>query len=426
MYRNLKKLILFVLVIVLSLNIIPFSAVATETYDFANFTEEEGMAFLIDCNIDIPEEFILEDDLPSFTLGLILQAYHNPNQSFHFNYNVTQAYAEEIRLAVRSHMDLDAIPAIASETTYELQYNTVMNEDGEWVTSGGFYDPRWKNYNCYAYAINRAEYPCFTPYDLWPFIQYQPGAMSKAGTFGSTTTIDQLAVLVKNDLLAMGYDEVTISSTIPAIDDSQELICVRRASSYDYHFMHYDLDTNAWYHKPSYTAVLKYNYTPSNDLDWFLEYSYKGEEWIYVAESEYDWDRYYGEIRFITYSKNQINVGSETTLRKIIQAGKDIFCEFNFTNAKHYNLDLESNYEFYFAIYNEEFDIISSGNSVATYDEDLEKYIYIIDTRFDTLEGDCYLRINFNSSAVQDYVDISVEEADHLYDCVYLNNLLHL
>ena len=417
LYSNVKKSVLLVLIVALLLSVFPLSAIADETYDFDSFTEEEAISFVEACDIDIPVEFLQNEDLASFTLGLILQAYHSPNVPFCFNYNITQSYAEDIRTAVRSYMNLGAVPAIASTTAgYELQYNKVMNQDGEWdVTSGGYYNPKWANYNCYAFAINRAEQPQF--YDSGTFIQYQPGDMSGNGYFGSTTTIAQLADLVRDDLDAMGYESISSSPIMPTIDDTKELICVRRASSYDYHFMRYDLETNAWYHKPGSTAILKYNYTPSGDTPWYMEYSME-YEWI-ISQGIEEFYCYDSDIMFITYSKNQINVDCcEEIASAYIEPNKDTFWELNFAVTGVYDIFLASFYEFDYEIYDEDFDIISSGMGEAGAAVYLNLYFN---------NGKYYLRMSFESNehTTSHSIDISIEHSHELGNFVYRGIRFH-
>ena len=157
--RKLKTTVAFFLIVMVLWGTIPFSASASSPvyYDFANFTEEDSMDFVEEHNIEIPTKLMQLDDLPAFTQGLILQSYNRPDIEFCFNYSKTQAYAEAIRIAVRSHMNLSAVPEVAQEEIDELQYNTVKNATGNWVTNNGAFDYRWEQYNCYAYAINRQE-----------------------------------------------------------------------------------------------------------------------------------------------------------------------------------------------------------------------------------------------------------------------------
>lgn len=389
LHGNTKKSTIFVLVIALLFSALSFptTAFAIEAYDFANFTEADSMAFVYQCGIDIPEKLSQSEYLPSITLEIILQSYNNPNVPFHFNYSKTQTYAEDIREAVISYMNLGSIPTVASTTSYTLQDSKVMDENGNWVTSGGYYNDKWVNYNCYAYSINRGEQPQY--YSSGWFIQYQPGNMSDQGSFDDCTTIDQLVNIVYADLVAMGYSNISSSYIIPTIDSSQELICVRMLYDVDYHFMRYDLETNSWYHKPSYTAVLKYNYTPSNNLLWSNECSYNNIE--YPSGIEYDSD-----IVFISYSKNQINISSNVTSREYIQPNKDVFCELNFVHSCNHQIELSSSNSVKYEIYNDDFDIISSGSGTD------------IDINMNINKGKYYLRMNFESYTNLSYVDVSI------------------
>ena len=221
--------------------------------------------------------------------------------------------------------------------------------------------------------------------------------MCGEGSFNDCISIDQLADIVCEDLTAMGFSNISTSSTIPTINSSQELICVRMTRNVDYHFMRYDLTTDAWYHKPSYTAILKYNYTPSNNYTWNNECSYAGQ--VYPADIEYT-----SNIVFITYTKNQITVGQNSPSREYIEAGKDVFCELNATTAGHYDINLASAYSFEYEIYDEDFDVVSSGTGTS------------IDICLITSgAGKYYLRMNFVSYPQLYYVDVSIDSHTHSY-----------
>lgn len=127
-----------------------------------------------------------------------------------------------------------------STYTYTLQSNTVKNSSGNWVTSGGAWNTKWSNYNCYAYSINRSEnYPFYSTGK-----QYQPGDMSGSGRFYNCEDITDLVDIVEKDLEKMGYTNISSTLSIPTITDEQELICIRMGEE-DYHFMRYDMETNA-------------------------------------------------------------------------------------------------------------------------------------------------------------------------------------
>ncbi len=277
---------------------------------------------------------------------------------------------------------------------------------GNWVTSGGAFNPRWYNYNCYAFAINRAEQPQFYP--SRPYIQYQPGDMSGAGAFQNCSNINQLAEIIRADLVAMGFSNISLSSSIPTINSTQELICVRMKYDVDYHFMRYDLDTNAWYHKPGTTAVLKYNYSPNNNMLWYNEYS--NAQGTYPSTFEYNSD-----IVFITYSKNQINVAGSATSRKYIQPNKDVFCELDFTNTGNYDIQLRSTHSFHYEIYDKDFNVVLSGTGTA------------IDEYFPAVKEKYYLRANFETNTSLHYIDISIENHVHSnYSFEYKDSSFHI
>ena len=109
------------------------------------------MAFVEDHNIEIPTKLLQSNYLSVFTRELILQSYQSPNVPFCFNYSETQEYAEDIRVAVASYVNYGAVLMTVSATSYSLLYNKVQNTTGNWVTSGGAFNPRWYNYNCYAF-----------------------------------------------------------------------------------------------------------------------------------------------------------------------------------------------------------------------------------------------------------------------------------
>ena len=438
--RN-KRIIVFAWVVTLLFSVLcfPVTAFDTETYDFANFTETDSMAFVEQCGITIPENILASGKSASFTHSLVLRSYEHPNTPFCFNYYETQDYAEAIRAAVRSHMNLGSLPAPATEVIDRLVYNEVQDEAGNWVSSGGYWNPKWLNYNCYAYAINRAEQPGFyLPEDDHTSqstrIQYIPGAMNDEGLrWGGNLPEDiaSLAEVVKADLRAMGYD-VGISQEFQVPNATQEVICVRRNSTIDYHFMRYDLETNAWYHKPSDTAILKYGETPSNDSTWYVEFSKYGMEF---REDASDGDFLYNsDIRFITYSKKQINVGStEATSSVSIQPGKDVFYELTFEVSGLYDIQLTATYPFMFDIYSEDFTDEDDDENGNVYGEDNDNSILSNSNSGNFNQsiwfeaGKYYLRMNFISDSLDApcNIDVSIEHQHSYGIFVSINKFSH-
>ena len=282
-----------------------------------------------------------------------------------------------------------------------LSENTVKNSYGEWVRRNGVYEDKWSKYNCYAYSIHRAESPNF--YDAEKV--YRPGDISGQSYDKTTVTINQLAKLVKDDLEVMGYWGVELLDEIPNIDSTQELICIRKttgSSEVDFHFMRYDLKTDAWYHKPGSSAILKYDFVPSNDRTWHHEGFYSN------GVSKLENIIYDSPIIFIKYTKNLINIGESAN--KSIKPSKDILCEINIDALGDYTLRLNSQYFVEYELYNEDLDVIMSGNKHSE------------TVGFQVAAGTYYLRMNFETyNADVGQVNVSVtNEHTHSYTHHYI------
>ena len=182
-----------------------------------------------------------------------------------------------------------------------------------------------------------------------------------------------------------------------------------RMNNVDYHFMRYDLETNAWYHKPGNTAVLKYNYIPSSNALWYSEVSFWGNEYSFT-------DIYDSEIMYIKYSKKQINIDTDAVSREFIQADKDILCELNFENTGLFDFHINSQNNVNYEVYDENFRVVFSGLAQT-----------LVTQYFQATAGKYYLRMNFSNTEVVSYVDISIEpHSQHSYTtCEYLNRFSH-
>lgn len=105
-----------------------------------------------------------------------------------------------------------------------------------------------------------------------------------------------LAMLVVNDLEALGYENVEIAD-IYDTSAHKQVICVRKdddgyfdwgylSTIKDYHFMRQDIN-GSWYHKPGRTNPLKYKYSPSDSVPWICEF-YDGN--VYGCDSRISYD----------------------------------------------------------------------------------------------------------------------------------------
>ncbi len=254
----------------------------------------------------------------------------------------------------------------ANASSYTLTDSLVQNASGNWVSSGGKWLDRWLNYNCYAFAIERFEYP----QKYHSLLQYQPGSLSHDTEVSITReSVEYIVNVVKEDLIAIGYDgsSISVSTDIPSINNNQQLICVRTSSpsatDWDYHFMRYDLATNAWYHKPGNTAILKYKYTPSNTRDWIQEGSKNGIESCNSIT-------YTSTIYFIKYNKNIFDPTRESsTISKNIPAGKDTMIEINCSTSTTGHFVVTANSSIKAKLYNDQMNEIATFSGTTTINE---------------------------------------------------------
>ena len=396
-------------------------AMSYYNFDFSTISEEQSIDFVEYHNIDIPDKIENSQNLGKITRDIIKRIANNNDCVFSYNYDRMQLYAENIQEVVISYLGNNSNIALLSTSTYTLQYNTVKNSSGNWVISGGAYDYSWLYYNCYAYSIHRSESSPFYSTDK----QYQPGDMSGVGSFDDCNEITDLVEIIENDLEAMGYSNISSTLSIPTVTEEQMLICVRMFEG-DYHFMRYDLESNAWYHKPGNTAVLKYNYTPNNTMDWYCEYSFLGEEG-YDSSTVYDSDIY-----FIKYDKNRVETSYSTSNlshQLYVNAGKDSILEIdNSSYNQYYKINITSSNSVEAELYDCEMELLETytGSNIQFYESMLND-VY-------------YLKLNYVSSSVSGNINIGISAHSHSYtyspassghtatctDCGYITTLSHV
>ena len=197
------------------------------------------------------------------------------------------------------------------------------------------WNSNYQNYNCYAFVINRFE-------DNTQYTsngKYAPGQFSghQEGVFHNGMSEEELAIYVKEDLENIGMTNVIIQDSIPElIYDNQELICLR-VKDEDYHFMRYDKKTNAWYHKPGNSAILRYKYIPSNGLHWKSEL-FSFNKAIFGVKS------YNSNIKFMIYTKPYVVVNCKANNMQTdfhLKDGKDVLIEMNITCDSTFYFDVD-------------------------------------------------------------------------------------
>lgn len=150
-------------------------------------------------------------------------------------------------------------------------------------------NPYWENdmedYNCYGYALGVN-------------LDVAPGDYSNGSAWTATN--------IKNDLEALDYVDVTISTSFDRPGENGYVIAFRLGEIQqttldtvnDYHVMKYD--NGVWTHKPGGSAVLTLKPQYLN-ADWPLEFykvndDYLDDGWYQLENQSYD-----GTIYFITY-----------------------------------------------------------------------------------------------------------------------------
>lgn len=246
----------------------------------SSMSEEQCIEFIISNGIDIPDDFVDLPQLGTFVQGIIQAVEANPNYMFAYGYSVTQSFADSIKVLVNSYTgrsDSSSSSGMGIDPPYTLIDSTLY----------GAWDDSYVNYNCYLYAIGITSNP-----------GKDPGTFSGGG-FNINKSVYEIALLVKRDLesVSLGSNCVTTVNARPAtLNNSEKMICVRKGvdvlGAPDYHFMRFS--NGNWYHKPSFTAILKYNYQPSNNLDWTNERFWDDRAW--KPDTTYS-----GEIYYIIY-----------------------------------------------------------------------------------------------------------------------------
>ncbi|MCL2062464.1 MAG: leucine-rich repeat domain-containing protein [Firmicutes bacterium] len=243
----------------------------------SEMTDRESVEFIVDNGIKIPDELAIEPDFGSYVKILIETVEANPYYTPAVSWDVAHNFVESVKELVNNHYSRveERSSQSPSPTRYTLSDNWVQNSSGQWVSSGGAWNSSWINYNCYAYGIQRTEYP---PQYSTGF-QYQPGDFAGTGVFTNSISIYNLALIVKDDLEFLG-NTVSVSLNQPtSLGTDEQLIAIRRTnnSPHDYHFMRYNQADGWWYHKPGNTAILRYKHHPSAQ-NWSNEYSWYGTE----------------------------------------------------------------------------------------------------------------------------------------------------
>lgn len=416
--RLCKIVLLFVIVLALCLLGTHVSADSSNEVDYS----DNYYLVLNESNIDFSQ---YNQAYIDSLINEVFNALDNDiNAEFAYNFSLSQELAYQIKDFYYRYYSIDGIKnnKESKSSDYILQYSSIQNSNGEWNHSSGVWNNRYFGYNCYAFSINRYEEDYY--YSPNANYHYQPSEFSDEYSVSDLRAIIfdvldifhsiwDLADIVEDDLKSIGYYNISTSSTPNYnLSSNQRMICVRKGST-DYHFMKYDAITEAWYHKPGPSAIMKYDSYPSNNIAW-------NNECFYV-DSLRSPDTYYtSDIIYITYYVNNINMSchtAETNLTKNIFATKDCLIETNVHCDRNYSFVFSASSNFEVHMYDENMDILFDYESEYNSDKSVYELLYI-DYLF---SGKYYFRINYLSNSSTGDITLTYKSVTNHHGALHVN-----
>ena len=384
--------IIFFCGIIYGFNVKVNAASLNEKQVLSTLDDDTLYDLLQDYEVDIPDFGVNDEEVTSFIRYVISKVEEDPSYYMAVSYDVLSDFIDDITEFTKEYYSgqIETYNLVSTSSSHSLQDSLVF-EDGEWVSIGGDWNPKWENYNCYAYSIKRTEEPGY--YSTRK--QYQPGDFSGEFRYKRGTNIGDLAAAIEVDLTSLGYEVVYNETICPSeVGDNQELICVRtgyfidNSRFTDYHFMRYDKNTDSWYHKPGPSAVLKYKYNPTSNVEWTNESSREGiiKDYSIIYDSE---------IYYILYNVPSIELNCKSTQKtsvKTINEGMDTIYKVNIKCAKSYKFTSVASSAINVTFYNNDMDIIPSIIPVMSNNNSTATTITYLNP------GTYYLRLNFIDS----------------------------
>lgn len=245
----------------------------------SELSDDELLLFLEENGVTIPVGLAdSQEEAMGIIRSLIIRIEKKPDIVFTYSLRQTCDFAYALKSVVDDYYGITVDSTFYPYSSHGLRDSTVYQTP----SNRG-------NYNCYAYALGKT--------DSWYYVGESSGHNLTQVDIADKS-IYEIATYVKADLQSSSLNKmcVKIVSARPSyssLSSGQTAICVRKGSDgimYDYHFMKL-FNGDVWRHKPGGTAILTYDYLPSNSRNWTNE-SYDGS----VARSGmcvYNSDIYY-------------------------------------------------------------------------------------------------------------------------------------
>ena len=245
----------------------------------------------------------------------------------------------------------------------------------------------YSEFNCYAFALRRPDvygfyyancgyqfsYGNYFPAQIgdfsgsYPRFPYGPLGQT-ASTPGMSCSASDLVPTIEEDLEALGFAVVSVSTTPPtSLSDSHELIAFRVSedgTDDDYHFMRWGKD-GYWYHKPGNTLPLRYEAQTtmalSNSVPWYSESIDENG----IVTSIYDGYVYTSDIWYFVYSVPKLTYSALGWNSKSFSVGCQEEGGFDLvvSDAAPQTFTFSGNYAFDISLYDANLNAVYSGNN---------------------------------------------------------------
>ena len=307
-----KRLTCLLLCILLTIS---FSAsiYAVETKSkLSEMSEMECFEFIKAQGVEIPNDYEDETTWAPFVKQTILQVENNPYCVFLYSYRVTENFAENIRTVVNDYYGITTEPHLSLQSSQMSRSNYVLQRS----TPIGNWSEEYRNYNCYAYAVEYTN-DKYTPGEIYNLSDDE---------FRLNNTLAANYELIRMDLLYLGYHCISLNPTNISYNkwnNGYRAICYR-FSMYDFHFMR--MDSSYWSHKPGESQPLRFNYWPYDTPTWTNEGIFEG-----VAQEGFAY--YNSPVQYIMYCIPEVQyVGNNRHVKHCPGCNTDIATE----NCKRY------------------------------------------------------------------------------------------
>ena len=146
--------IIFFCGIIYGFNVKVNAASLNEKQVLSTLDDDTLYDLLQDYEVDIPDFGVNDEEVTSFIRYVISKVEEDPSYYMAVSYDVLSDFIDDITEFTKEYYSgqIEKYNLVSTSSSHSLQDSLVF-EDGEWVSIGGDWNPKWENYNCYAYSI---------------------------------------------------------------------------------------------------------------------------------------------------------------------------------------------------------------------------------------------------------------------------------